>query len=112
MSNIERGVIVDIRGLSFGTDQDATSTSEDGTFDFEANTEVSFWIGSLKLGTTINKKVVTFLDLAAGPQTVDNPGLINRLRLLMSLSDQQGFEQEIVITNEVDQDVQRDKLSD
>lgn len=105
MTGVKNGVVIDISGLSFRVGDVDGVVSTSGEFYYQTNQEIAFGIGALQLGSMIGQDVVTFLDLAAAhsktPPSIDDPGLINRVRLLLSLTDGQGFEKKIVITEKV-----------
>ncbi len=81
------GQIIDsaIEGLDYHTLTRSGLTGSGGTFSYFAGEEVRFSIGSVPLGATAGKPVVSVLDLAAGAMRVSDRWVANMARLLQSL---------------------------
>ncbi|KAH7110926.1 Alpha/Beta hydrolase protein [Dactylonectria macrodidyma] len=101
MAKLSTGVVVDIVGLTFSNAGVTGTVADDGTFQYDPNHVVVFSIGPLQLASTQGKPSITFLDFIADAPATDNPKLINRARLLLSLSDGLGFEKKVVITEKI-----------
>lgn len=96
------GRFVDVAGLDFRSGSLEGTTNTDGEFQYEENGQVSFYIGPLHLGTTYGKPIVTILDCVEKTDAgLDDPKLLNRARLLFSLTSGLGFEKGIVIDKKV-----------
>lgn len=101
MSSSLAGKFFDTVGLSYESGSIKGTTGADGDFQYEPNTDICFSIGTLQLGRTLAKRTVSLLDLAGKNPDLNDPKLLNRARLLLSLSPGQGFEKKIVIDEKV-----------
>lgn len=75
-------------------------TGSIGGFDYSPNEQVSFFVGSVSLGSTTAEKVITPLDLVDNGD-LDNVEVINRVRFLMMLDNDGLPENGIVISPEI-----------
>ncbi|KAF7193687.1 putative serine esterase [Pseudocercospora fuligena] len=107
MLDIQTGFVVDVEGLRTSIGSSPSVRCHAGYFQYHSGQKTSFWIGDLRLGCSVDCPVVTILDFADGPRSVQNTRLINRVRLLLSLGDQQGFEKTIVISTQIEQVVSK-----
>lgn len=96
------GRFVDVAGLGFRCGSLEGTTNSAGEFQYEENGQVSFYVGDLHLGTAQGKSIVNILDCVEKTEDMlDNPKLLNRARLLFSLTSGIGFEKGIVINDKV-----------
>lgn len=96
-----QGIFLDVFGLSYRSGALSGTISSDYQFSYEPGYTVTFSIGGLVLGQSIGKPLITVSDLLPGSTSISDPRLINRARLLYSLTPAQGFEQPIVIDERV-----------
>jgi hypothetical protein len=97
----EQGIFLDILGLSYRCGAHSGIIASDYKFAYERGHAVTFAIGSLLLGESVGKPLMTVSDLLPEGTPISDPKLINRARLLYSLSPAQGFEQPITIDTRV-----------
>jgi hypothetical protein len=95
------GIFPDVVGLTYRSGTETGVTSSDFKFHFEQGTKITFSVGDLVLGGCDGKKLVSFFDLVPAGTPALDPKVVNRARLLFSLSRGQGFENPIIIDNEV-----------
>lgn len=95
------GVFVDVVGLSYKTGAVIGKTSVHSEFSYNPGEEVTFSIGNVVLGSCVGKSSVTVSDLVSVDTPTFDPRLVNRARLLFSLTPGQGFEQSIKIDQKV-----------
>jgi hypothetical protein len=97
----KQGVFLDVVGLSYrcGTIKDATDV--DCAFHYEPGALVIFSIGTLVIGESIGTPLLTISDLVPANTPTSDPKLINRARLLYSLTQAQGFETPVTIDTDV-----------
>lgn len=100
MASHSVGVFLDTVGLSYRSGKLEGKTGPKGEFSYFPDEEVLFSIGSLELGRTKGLPRLTVLDLVDEP-SLENPKLLNRARLLFSLTPGLGFEKEIEINETV-----------
>ncbi|KAJ3527216.1 hypothetical protein NM208_g10812 [Fusarium decemcellulare] len=101
MPKLLQGVFADFVGLTVKNAGVTTTVADNSTFQYDPEHEVVFSIGSLELASIKGKPSVTFLDLVDNPPSTEDPKLINRVRMLLSLSEGLGFEKKVIITEEV-----------
>ncbi|KAH7146185.1 Alpha/Beta hydrolase protein [Dactylonectria macrodidyma] len=115
------GIFIDVAGLTYQSGTTTGATSAEFHYSYEPGEEVVFSIGSLILGKSTGKPVTTILDLVSADTAAFHPTIVNRARLLFSLSSGQGFEKPIVIDQNVEAvvskyaseiDLDAEKLSD
>jgi len=87
----ETGIFLDgpVSGLSYKTPTMEGVTGADGVFRYKAGETVTFSIGSLVLGSTIGKAVVTPLDIVPNAKDTKDQRVVNICVLLQTL-DQDG----------------------
>ena len=97
----KQGVFIDVVGLSYrcGTIEDATDV--DYALHYEPGALVTFSLGTLVVGESIGKPLLTISDLVPANTPSSHPKLINRARLLYSLTPAQGFETPVTIDTNV-----------
>lgn len=100
MTARSNGKFVDVEGLSYVSGRLSGKTGVDGRFGFFEEENVVFSIGNLELGRAKGKPFMSIVDIVANP-SLTNPNLINRARLLFSLTQGLGFEQGIKIDDKV-----------
>ncbi len=95
-----QGQLIDsqVSGVGYRTTSDREGlTDQHGTFEYIAGDEIEFKIGELNLGKTKAQAVITPIELA-NRNTINFPEVINRLRLLQSLDNDQNPANGILIT--------------
>lgn len=95
------GIFPDVVGLSYRCGSNEGITTDSFTYQYEPGTNVTFSIGDLVLGESRGKPHTTVSDLVPVDTATFDPKVINRARLLFSLSAGQGFEAPITIDNHV-----------
>lgn len=103
------GTFVDspVAGLDYtGSDSSAGRTNERGEFRYQEGETITFAIGDLELGAAEGAEVITPLSISDGADSVDDPGVTNRLILLQSLDADGDLNNGIQITDGV-----RDQVS-
>ena len=96
-----KGTFPDIVGLSYRCGSIEGNTAADCTYYYEPGATIAFSIGGLVLGETIGKEIITISDLLPSSTETFDFKLVNRARLLYSLTSAQGFETPITITENV-----------
>ncbi|KAL6407617.1 hypothetical protein AUP68_08637 [Ilyonectria robusta] len=99
------GVFVDVVGLSYKTGGVIGKTTVHSEFSYNPGEEVTFSIGNVVLGSCVGKSLVTVSDLVSVDIPTFDPRLVNRARLLFSLTPGQGFEQGIKIDQKVEETI-------
>ncbi|MBV1883821.1 MAG: hypothetical protein KUG82_19435 [Pseudomonadales bacterium] len=74
-----------VSGLSFFTTTSSGVTDDNGEFGYSEGVLVNFHIGSISLGSSEGKSIVSSFDLESGADSATHPGIINRLRFLQTL---------------------------
>lgn len=95
------GVFIDVIGLSYRCGAVEGTVTEDFKYRYEPGAVVTFSIGELVIGHSVGKPLLTVSDLVAVSTPTFDPKLVNRARLLYSLSPAQGFEKPIIIDSTV-----------
>ena len=105
---ITNGVFKDsnVSGLSYESGNQKDVTDKNGGFRFEEGADVSFNVGGVSLGTGKGKSVMTPLDLVDDGK-LTTPEVINRVRFLMMLDDDQDPKTGIGISKKI-QDLSKD----
>lgn len=96
------GVFSDVIGLSYLCNSTTGFTATDFVYSYDDGALITFSIGDLVIGQSIGKKLLTVSDLVPAETSYSDPKLINRARLLFSLTPGQGFEAPIIIDSKVD----------
>lgn len=96
-----QGTFLDVVGLTYRCGSVEGTTSKDFEFSYEPGQLVTFSIGSLVLGESIGKPLMTVSSLLLEGTPIADAKLLNRARLLYSLAPGQGLEQPIVIDEKV-----------
>lgn len=96
-----QGTFLDVIGLTYRCGAVEGVTTTEFTFNYDPEVTVRFSIGSIVVGEVMAKPVMTVSDLVSTTSPLSNQSLINRARLLYSLSPGQGFEQPIAISDRV-----------
>lgn len=95
------GIFVDVAGLSFCCENTSGITSDAFVYQYVPGAQVTFSIGELVLGHCEGKSITTASNLVPDHISIYDPRLVNRARLLFSLSPGQGFEKPIHIDRHV-----------
>ena len=96
-----QGVFLDVIGLSYHCGTIEGTTTGDYAYYYDEGAVVTFSIGTLILGKSIGKPLLTVSDLLRVNTPLSDPTLVNRARLLYSLTRAQGFEEPIIIDTDV-----------
>ena len=94
------GIFEDAGGITYRSGTLEGYTGPQGQFQYFEGSDVSFSIGSLELGTAKGRPRLTVLDLVA-ERSLTNPKLVNRARLLFTLTSSLGFEKVVQVDEEV-----------
>lgn len=99
-TEVNEGVFIDahVAGLRYASQSTSGVTDAQGRFDFVPGETVSFFLGNLKLGESTGANIVTPLHIAGADATVDDTKVINLLRLLQTLDDDDNPDNGIDIT--------------
>ena len=95
------GIFSDIVGLSYGCNRKVGVTTKDFEYYYEDGSAIFFSVGNLLIGNSVGRPLLTILDLVTSEANHLNPRLVNRARLLFSISPGQGLETPITIDNKV-----------
>lgn len=99
MPDLRIGRFVDVANLDYRSATLAGRTNTRGEFEYHEGEHITFSIGDFTLGVVAPKPILTILDCLE--RNEDNK-LLNRTRLLFSLTNGQGFEDGgMVITDKV-----------
>jgi hypothetical protein len=101
MTMANTGVFVDVVGLSYSSENIKGTTSDEFEYTYIPGAQVTFSIGELVLGHCEGRPVTTISDLIPNGVSTFHPRLVNRARLLFSLSVGEGFETPIRIDHHV-----------
>jgi hypothetical protein len=84
-----RGTFVDstVEGLEFNAGGLVGTTDADGTFAYDPNTPVTFFVGDVIVGTGDGAVVMTPVSLVAGATNETNSTVTNITRFLMTIDD-------------------------
>ncbi|KAL3450224.1 alpha/beta-hydrolase [Aspergillus insuetus] len=96
-----QGRFSDIIGLTYRYGSVEGEVSAESTFPYEKDKPVGFYIANLKVGEALGKALLSISDLLPAETAIFDARLINRARLLYSLSPAQGLENPIVIDNKI-----------
>ncbi len=85
--SISTGIFIDsaVEGLQYTTDTLSGTTNAAGEYQYLPGETVRFSIGSIILGSTLAKPVITPLNLVDNATTVNDPVVTNIVRLLLTL---------------------------
>ncbi|KAH6722474.1 X-Pro dipeptidyl-peptidase C-terminal non-catalytic domain-containing protein [Leptodontidium sp. 2 PMI_412] len=97
----ERGTFSDVVGFTYRCGTAKAEISSDYSFNYEPKSPVHFLIGNLEIGHSFGKPLLTISDLMSIDTPEFDARLVNRARLLYSLTPGEGFEQPIVIDSRV-----------
>ncbi len=105
-ASVKSGIFVDsaVDGLYYETVTQSGYT-DNGTFKYMAGESVAFYIGNLLIGQGQAKSKMSPIDLVDGADDESNPTVINICRLLQSLDYDGNPDNGIVITKEVEDQV-------
>lgn len=98
-TTISTGVFVDsaVGGIDYKTDTQEGTTNEKGEFKYVAGEDITFSIGDLVFPSATAGDKITPLDLA-GSTDIDDPKVLNIVRLLLSLDQDGNSDNGIFIT--------------
>ncbi len=98
-----KGVFMDgpVGGLNYATPTLKGVTQADGVFEYQTGETVTFSIGSVVLGSTVGKPVVTPLDLFADAKGAADQRVVNVCVVLQTLDQDGNAENGILITEKV-----------
>jgi hypothetical protein len=90
-----------VQGLSYASGSTTGSTGANGKFFFEKDTDVSFAVGDIALGTGTPAAIMSPLQLVLGAVGVTNPTVTNLCRFLQTIDNDANPANGIVITSAV-----------
>ncbi|PKX91316.1 CocE/NonD family hydrolase [Aspergillus novofumigatus IBT 16806] len=91
------GIFPDVVGLSYRSGTHEGVTTDLFKIFYEPGANITFSIGDIVLGESVGKDYISVFDLVPPGTPAFDPKVINRARLLFSLSSAQGFESPVVI---------------
>ncbi len=91
-----------VQGLHYASGGQEGTTGKNGEFKYEENSDVSFSVGGVNLGSAKAKNVMTPKDLVKNGK-VDTPEVLNRVRFLMMLDKDNNPANGIEISKKVQQ---------
>ncbi|MEC4678289.1 MAG: hypothetical protein VST69_05995 [Nitrospirota bacterium] len=88
---IQQGKFIDsvVIGLSYQTPTSSGITDGNGIFEYRSGEVVQFFIGDILIGETLGKEIVTPVDLVSGATDETHPHVVNLIRFLQTLDDDQ-----------------------
>lgn len=88
---IQQGKFIDsvVIGLAYRTPTSSGITDENGIFEYRSGEVVQFFIGDILIGETVGKEIVTPVDLVSGATDETHPHVVNLIRFLQTLDDDQ-----------------------
>jgi hypothetical protein len=89
-----------VEGLTYETLTISGTTDSRGSFFFSPGERVTFSIGGIVLGTTRVRSIVTPVDLVPGARDENNPAVINIVRILLTLDQDNDPDNGITISTE------------
>ncbi len=100
---LSSGVFIDspVEGLRYQTATQDGFTDTNGIFTYLSGEEISFYIGGILLGSAAGEALITPIDLVPGAVDHTDPRVINILRFVQSLDDDNDPSNGIRITAEV-----------
>lgn len=101
-SGTRQGQFIDspVEGLTYETQTMSGTTDSRGAFLFSPGERITFSIGGIVLGTTNVRSIVTPVDLVPGARDENNPAVINIVRLLLTLDQDNDPDNGITISTE------------
>ena len=88
-----------VSGLSYASDA-INGTTDDGKFKYQDGEDINFSLGGVDFGTALAKPVMTPIDLVTGG-TLSHTEVVNRVRLLMMLDEDNNPSNGIAISSKV-----------
>jgi len=97
------GVFLDsaVKGLNYKTDTQTGFTDNNGTFKYLEKEVITFSIGTIILGQTTGKSIITPINLVDGATDASNDQVTNICRLLQTLDNDGNVDNGISITEAV-----------
>ncbi len=110
--NIQRGVFIDspVEGLEYRTETRHGYTDADGGFYYKPGETVLFSVGGLRFSEVEAQPTVTPLDIV-GTENIEDPEVVNILRLLQSIDVDQNPANGITIPESARENVQAPEFS-
>ena len=90
-----------VQGLQYASGATTGDTDATGKFRYEKNTDVSFAVGDIGLGSAAPAAIMSPLNLVLGAPVVTNPTVTNLARFLQTIDDDANPANGIVITSAV-----------
>lgn len=83
------GVFIDsaVEGLSWKSGNMAGTTDANGTFKYLGGATVQFYVGDILIGEAQGNSIIIPIDLVVGAEDINNTTVINIVRFLMTLDD-------------------------
>lgn len=100
-SAVREGVFIDspVEGLYYVSDSHQGTTDSDGTFSYRLGEVVSFYIGSIQIGSAEGQDILTPLDFVPDAVDASHPEVTNILRFLQSLDEDRNPDNGITISD-------------
>jgi hypothetical protein len=100
---ILQGVFLDsaVEGLAYSSGGQSGTTDASGTFSYEQGATITFKVGDIVLGTANAQSIMTPISLVSGAVDETNPIVINIVRFLMTIDDDNDPSNGIQITTAV-----------
>ena len=98
-ATVQQGKFVDsvVIGLSYKTATESGVTDGNGVFQYKIGEVVQFFIGDIFIGESTGKAIITPVDLVSGASDETHPQVINLIRFLQTLDEDQNPVNGIVI---------------
>jgi hypothetical protein len=99
--NVLTGVFVDspVEGLRWASGNMQGMTDATGAFNYISGATVQFYVGDLLLGEATGSAVITPIDIVVGAQDINNTTVLNIVRFLLTLDDDNDASNGITITS-------------
>lgn len=97
------GVFLDsaVEGIFYVSGSVSGYTDATGAFSYEIGNSVSFYIGDVELGSALGESVITPIELVPGATDTSTPRVVNILRFLQTLDDDDDVSNGIQITQAI-----------
>ncbi len=96
----DTGFFIDsaVEGVFYTTPTLSGVTDADGAFNYMPGEEVSFYIGDILLGTAVGQDILTPIEFVPGAVDTSDPEVVNILRFIQSLDEDNNPDNGISIT--------------
>ncbi|MEJ2680682.1 MAG: hypothetical protein P8144_04135 [Gammaproteobacteria bacterium] len=102
-TSTQQGIFLDsaVTGLQYSSNSTSGTTDATGAFDYVANETIHFSIGGIEIGSAQGSALITPLTLAGDGASASDPYVLNVLRFLQTLDDDNNLSNGIQITETV-----------